>query len=72
PPDGDETAVIEQARERSIGLHGMSEYRTDGATTPPQLVVGFGNVSEGSIRRGIDVIAPLLVPHATPAVAQPT
>ncbi|MET0325795.1 MAG: PLP-dependent aminotransferase family protein [Ilumatobacteraceae bacterium] len=72
PPDGDETAVIEQARERSIGLHGMSEYRTDGATTPPQLVVGFGNVTEGSIRRGIEVIAPLLVPHATPAVAQPT
>jgi GntR family transcriptional regulator/MocR family aminotransferase len=60
PAGSDETAVIEQARERSIGLHGMSEYRLDGATSPPQLVLGFGNVSEGSIGRGIEAIAPLL------------
>jgi GntR family transcriptional regulator/MocR family aminotransferase len=60
PTGADETAVIEAARQRSIGLHGMSEYRVDGSTTPPQLVLGFGNVSEGSIRRGIEVIAPLL------------
>jgi GntR family transcriptional regulator/MocR family aminotransferase len=60
PAGADETAVIERARERSIGLHGMSEYRLDGSREPPQLVVGFGNVSESAIRRGIEAIAPLL------------
>ena len=65
PAGADESAVIEQARERSIGLHGMSEYRIDASTSPPQLVVGFGNVSEAAILRGIEAIAPLLQPAAT-------
>jgi GntR family transcriptional regulator/MocR family aminotransferase len=60
-PDGvDEQAVIAAARERSIGLHGMSEQRAGGATTPPQLVLGFGNVNERAIATGIAAIADLL------------
>ena len=58
--DADEQDVIARARERSIGLYGMSAYRSDGATVPPQLVVGFGNVGEGAIRRGIAAVGDLL------------
>ena len=60
-PDGvDEGAVVSTAAERSIKLHPMSEYRADGATEPPELVLGFGNLSEGEIERGIEAVADLL------------
>jgi GntR family transcriptional regulator/MocR family aminotransferase len=42
------------------GLHGMSAYRFDGATRPPQLVLGFGNLTEGAIERGIAAMAGLV------------
>jgi GntR family transcriptional regulator / MocR family aminotransferase len=60
PEHADEQTVISTARARSIGLHGMSAYRFDGATKPPQLVLGFGNLTEGAIERGIAAIADLL------------
>jgi GntR family transcriptional regulator/MocR family aminotransferase len=60
PDTAEEEAVISTARNRSIGLHGMSRYRSSGATRPPQLVLGFGNVSEGAIQRGIAAIGDLL------------
>jgi GntR family transcriptional regulator/MocR family aminotransferase len=47
-------------RERSIGLYGMSGYRSSGATRPPALVLGIGNLSESSIERGIERVADLL------------
>jgi GntR family transcriptional regulator/MocR family aminotransferase len=56
----DEQDVIARARERSIGLYGMSAYRSDGATVPPQLVLGFGNEGESAIRRGIAAVSDLL------------
>ena len=56
----DERAVIATARLRSVGLHGMSTYRFDGATEPAQLVLGFGNLTEGAIKEGIAAIADLL------------
>jgi GntR family transcriptional regulator / MocR family aminotransferase len=60
-PDGvDEQAVVTAAAERSIKLHPMSEYRADGATEPPELVLGFGNLSDGEIERGIEAVADLL------------
>jgi GntR family transcriptional regulator / MocR family aminotransferase len=60
-PDAvDEEAVIAAARARSIGLYGMSAYRSDGATRPSQLVLGFGNLSETAIERGIAAIDDLL------------
>jgi GntR family transcriptional regulator/MocR family aminotransferase len=58
-PDADEQAIVGAARERSVGLYGMSRWRRDGATTPPQLVLGFGNVSEQQVRRGIELVADL-------------
>ena len=58
--DADERAIVEQARERSIGLYGMSSYRPSGRAGPPQLVIGFGNVSQAAIERGISAVADLL------------
>ncbi|HKA69989.1 MAG TPA: PLP-dependent aminotransferase family protein [Actinomycetes bacterium] len=58
--DSEEPAVIAAARERSVGIYGMSEYRSSGAITPSQLVLGFGNVSERAIEAGIARIADLL------------
>jgi GntR family transcriptional regulator / MocR family aminotransferase len=60
PAHSDEDAVISAARERSIGLHGMSAYRFDRAARPAQLVLGFGNLSESSIEQGIAAISDLL------------
>jgi GntR family transcriptional regulator / MocR family aminotransferase len=56
----DERAIVEQARSRSIGLYGMSSYRPSGHTGPPQLVLGFGNLSEPAIERGIRTISDLI------------
>jgi GntR family transcriptional regulator/MocR family aminotransferase len=56
----DEAAVVERARERSVGLYGMSSYRPSGRSGPPQLVIGFGDLSDAAIERGIGLIADLL------------
>jgi GntR family transcriptional regulator/MocR family aminotransferase len=60
PDDADEKAIVAAARERSIGLYGMSSYRAAGATVPPMLVLGFGNVAESAIERGIATVGDLL------------
>ncbi len=62
PAGADEREVIELARERSVGLHGMSSCRTGADGGPPQLVLGFGNLSETAIERGIRTVADLLAP----------
>jgi GntR family transcriptional regulator/MocR family aminotransferase len=60
-PDGaDEQHVVTRAAERSIKLYPMSTYRHSGATEPAQIVLGFGNLSEGEIERGIEAIRDLL------------
>lgn len=48
------------ARMRSVGLHGMSAYRFDGDTRNPQLVPGFGNLTEGAIQQGVAQVSDLL------------
>jgi GntR family transcriptional regulator/MocR family aminotransferase len=61
-PDGvDESSVIAAARSRSVGLYGMSGNRSDRSTTPPCLVLGFGNLGERAIAEGIATVADLLV-----------
>jgi GntR family transcriptional regulator/MocR family aminotransferase len=60
PVDANEAEIVEQARARSIGLYGMSDYRLNGPDGPPQLLLGFGNLSEQAIERGIAAIADLL------------
>lgn len=60
PARREEQAVVVAARERSIGLYGMSRYRADGGTDPAQLVIGFGNLGVGAVERGIAAIADLI------------
>ena len=68
----DEVGTIEAARARSVGLYGMGLFRLSERTAkaPPsgaadkfqsaQLVLGFGDLSEPAIERGIATIADLL------------
>jgi len=56
----DEDAIVVAARERSVGLYGMSGYRASRATEPAQLVLGFGNLTENAIRTGVSAVADLL------------
>jgi GntR family transcriptional regulator/MocR family aminotransferase len=60
-PDGvDEPHVVAEAARRGVGLYGMSAFRADGATTPPQLVLGFGNLGDRGVAEGIATVADLL------------
>jgi GntR family transcriptional regulator/MocR family aminotransferase len=58
--DADETAIVAAAGARSIGLYGMGMYRPSGLTGRPALVLGFGNLAEPAIERGIAAIADLV------------
>jgi GntR family transcriptional regulator/MocR family aminotransferase len=58
--DAEEASIVAEARTRSVGLYGMSMYRPSGRSGPPALVLGFGNLSEPAIERGIAAIADLL------------
>jgi GntR family transcriptional regulator/MocR family aminotransferase len=60
PKMADEQAVVAAARTRSVGLYGMSRYRAGGATRPPQLVLGFGNLTPSAVRRGVAAMSDLL------------
>ena len=60
PEAADEHLVIAEARARSVGLYGMSPFRSSGATTPTQLILGFGDLSERAVSDGIAAVADLL------------
>jgi GntR family transcriptional regulator/MocR family aminotransferase len=60
-PEGvTEAGVIAAARERGVALYGMSANRSTHAEDPAQLVLGFGNLTERTIRDGIDRVGDLL------------
>jgi GntR family transcriptional regulator/MocR family aminotransferase len=60
-PEGlDEARVVAAAHDRSVGLYGMSAFRAGRVTVPPQVVLGFGNLGERSIRSGIAAVGDLL------------
>ena len=60
PSRADEQAVVAAARERLVGLYGMSLNRSDGSVRPPQLVLGFGHVAERAIEAGVAAVGDLL------------
>ena len=61
PPGASEAAVIAAARDRRVGLHGISDYRGNlDSAVPPALVMGFGNVRERAIEPAIAAVADLL------------
>ncbi|MEU9915705.1 PLP-dependent aminotransferase family protein [Streptomyces sp. NPDC051001] len=55
-----EYTLVDTARTRGVGLYGMSACRTSQAPRPPQLVLGFGNVTERAIAEGVAAVADLL------------
>jgi GntR family transcriptional regulator/MocR family aminotransferase len=55
-----EVEVVDAARERGVGLYGMSANRADRSVDPPQLVLGFGNLTDRAIRSGIATVGDLL------------
>jgi len=64
-PEGvDEQDVVAGAAQRGVGLYGMSAFRFDAASTPPQLVLGFGNLGDRAVAEGIATVADLLAPPA--------
>jgi GntR family transcriptional regulator / MocR family aminotransferase len=61
PSSADEAAVIAAARERRVGLYGISAYRGAPApSAPPALVIGFGAVGERAIDPAVAAVADLL------------
>jgi GntR family transcriptional regulator/MocR family aminotransferase len=60
PAGADEARVIAAARQRRVGLYGMSANRADRRTDPAQLVLGFGDLAERAIRTGVETVADLL------------
>lgn len=58
-----EKTVVSAALTRSVGLYPMSGYRSNAAAGPPQLVIGFGHLSESRIEHGVAMIADLLRPQ---------
>jgi GntR family transcriptional regulator / MocR family aminotransferase len=67
-PDGDdERAIVAEAERRRIALEPMDDYREGGATGPPTLLIGYGQIAEPSIRPGIRALAEVI--RATRAAA---
>ncbi|MGW1214621.1 MocR-like pyridoxine biosynthesis transcription factor PdxR [Streptomyces sp. NPDC002499] len=64
-PGTDEETVVTRASGRGVGLYGMSACRASGATDPPQLVLGFGNVTDRGIAEGIAEVADLFQPTSS-------
>jgi GntR family transcriptional regulator/MocR family aminotransferase len=67
PDAADEAEIVAAAHARSVGLYGMSRFRSRGATRPPTLVVGFAHLHEAAIARGIAAVADLLRAGPRPA-----
>ena len=65
-PEGvPEDEVVHSALRRAVRVYGLSRYRVDAprageADVPPALVLGFGNVNEERIRRGVEVLGEVL------------
>ena len=56
PVGDDELAIAEEAGRRRVAIEVMAEYRT-GTTGAPTLLLGYGQISEPSIRPGIAALA---------------
>lgn len=61
PSGADEAAVVAAAAQRSVAVRGLGDYRMDDVgAAEPGLVMGFGNVNESAIRRGVRVLADVI------------
>jgi GntR family transcriptional regulator / MocR family aminotransferase len=58
-PEGtDEPALLSAARERGIGLSGLTEHSV--AERPPALLLGYGRISEPAIEPAVEALSALL------------
>jgi GntR family transcriptional regulator/MocR family aminotransferase len=57
PAGADEAATLRAAAERGIAVEGLSSFRRLGPVAQPALVLGYSNLSEQTIARGIAEIA---------------
>ena len=64
PAGFDEAIVVEECARRSVALYAMSRYRSNGAGEPPELVLGYSNLSEAAIEQGIAVLGDVLRQHS--------
>jgi GntR family transcriptional regulator/MocR family aminotransferase len=55
PPDLDETALVELAAVRGLGIYGLTPYRISPGRGG--LLFGYGNLSETAVREGIGLLA---------------
>ena len=60
-----EDEVVQSALRRAVRVYGLSRYRVDAprageANVPAALVLGFGNVNEERILRGVEVLGEAL------------
>jgi GntR family transcriptional regulator/MocR family aminotransferase len=59
-PAADEDQIIDQARQRGVGLYGMAAMRQAAVTAEPELVLGFGDTGHRAIEAGIAAIGNIL------------
>jgi GntR family transcriptional regulator/MocR family aminotransferase len=60
PAGLEEDQVVAAARERSLGVYGLRDNTFGPGRRRPALVMGFGNLGEGAIERGIETLAEVL------------
>jgi len=60
PAEADENQVIDEARQRGVGLYGMGTMHHSGGAHKPQLILGFGDTRPHAIEAGIAAVADLL------------
>ena len=71
-PDSDnEEAIRREAFDRRVALETMSEYRSDGRSGPPVLLLGYAQMSASSIRAGIRQLADAVRASRARATQQP-
>jgi GntR family transcriptional regulator / MocR family aminotransferase len=59
PDDLDETAVVETAARRGLGVYGVGPYRMSGGG-PGGLIFGYSTLSERTITEGIGILAEVI------------
>jgi GntR family transcriptional regulator/MocR family aminotransferase len=71
PPDLSERAVVAAAAARGLAVTGLGEYRVEPVRTRPALVIGYANVVEERLVRGVRTLAECVeVVRAQPAGAE--
>jgi GntR family transcriptional regulator/MocR family aminotransferase len=60
PPGAGEEQVIDQARQRGVGLYGLAGLHATPGPWPPRLILGFGDTPDHAIAPGIAAVADLL------------